>query len=75
MRVCYTALQINGRLIMSDQKDYHKELERNYQNLCSALTDLLDESFFPSDETNSAHRTSLALFSAISGAPNNSSSA
>lgn len=76
MAVCNTALQVNGRMISDDQREYHAALKDNYENkLCRALTDLLDESFMPIDESNSVHRNSLALFSAISGAPNNSSTA
>lgn len=73
--VCNTALQVNGRMILNDQREYHAALKDNYEKLCSALTDLLDESFLPIDDGNSVHRNSLALFSAISGAPNNSSTA
>lgn len=87
--ICNTALQINGRMICSDQREYQFALQDNYTKLCTALSDLLlDESFLPNggsggdDGTGSAataasgvHRQSLALFSAISGAPNNSSSA
>lgn len=74
--VCNTALQVNGRMISDDQREYHAALKDNYETkLCQALTDLLDESFMPIDESNSVHRNSLALFSAISGAPNNSSTA
>lgn len=73
--ICNTALQVNGRMISSDQREYHAALKDNYEKLCNALTDLLDESFLPIDESNSVHRNSLALFSAISGAPNNSSTA
>lgn len=73
--ICNTALQVNGRMISTDQREYHSALKENYQKLCSALTDLLDESFLPANEGSSAHRSSMALFSAISGAPNNSSTA
>ncbi|XP_055302716.1 dedicator of cytokinesis protein 9 isoform X2 [Sitodiplosis mosellana] len=73
--ICNTALQVNGRMISNDQREYHAALKDNYEKLCIALSDLLDESFLPIDESNSVHRNSLALFSAISGAPNNSSTA
>lgn len=73
--ICNTALQVNGRMISSDQREYHSVLQDNYNKLCSALTDLLNESFLPIDEGNAAHRSSIALFSAISGAPSNSSTA
>ncbi|XP_049532929.1 dedicator of cytokinesis protein 11 isoform X2 [Anopheles darlingi] len=76
IKICYTALQINANLISSDQREYHNALKENYENLCSALSDLLGEIVYPLDEgNNNAHRHSLALFSAISGAPTNSSTA
>lgn len=75
MSICNTALQVNGRMISSDQREYHSALQDNYYKLCSALTDLLNESFLPVDEGSAAHRNSIALFSAISGAPSNSSTA
>lgn len=73
-------------MICSDQREYQFALRDNYSKLCTALSDLLlDETFLPNggnDGTGSTataasgvHRQSLALFSAISGAPNNSSSA
>lgn len=73
--VCNTALQVNGRMISNDQREYHAALKDNYEKLCNALSDLLDETFLPMDDVNSVHRNSMALFSAISGAPNNSSTA
>lgn len=73
--MCSTALQVNGRMISTDQREYHAALKENYEKLCNALSDLLGESFRPVDDTNSVHRNSIALFSAISGAPNNSSTA
>ncbi|XP_055599906.1 dedicator of cytokinesis protein 9 isoform X2 [Uranotaenia lowii] len=75
-RICYTALQINANVISADQREYHCVLKENYESLCQALGDLLGEFLYPLDDSNNnAHRHSLALFSAISGAPNNSSTA
>lgn len=74
-KICYTALQINGRVISTDQKDYHLALRENYNKLCSTLSDLLGENLLTPDDENSAHRNSLALFSAISGAPSSASTA
>lgn len=71
--ICNTALEVNGRMICADQREYHAALKDNYNKLCSALTDLLGESFFPMVENDSPHRNSIALFSAISGAATNSS--
>lgn len=75
--ICYTALQINGGIISSDQKEYHLALNENYQSMCIALNNLVGENLGPNDYGNSmnCHRNSLALFSAISGTPNNSSTA
>lgn len=62
-------------MISNDQHEYHAALKDNYQKLCIALTELLDEPFYPIDDINTVHRNSMALFSAISGAPNTSSTA
>lgn len=74
-KICFTALQINGRVILTDQREYHLALRTNYYKLCQALSELLGENLISEDEESSAHRNSLALFSAISGAPSNSSQA
>ncbi|XP_061394284.1 dedicator of cytokinesis protein 9 isoform X1 [Musca vetustissima] len=72
--VCHTALQLNARMICSDQKEYHNALKENYQKMCQELGELLDESFQPlEDSTNNTQRNSMALFNAISGTSNNSS--
>lgn len=75
MNICYEALKVNGRVISSDQVEYHSSLKENFSNMCSALSDLMGESLISLDDTTHAHRNSLALFSAISGTPNNSSTA
>lgn len=75
MKICYAALQVNGRVISSDQVEYHSSLKENFSNMCSALSDLMGESLIALDENPNAHRNSMALFSAISGTPNNSSTA
>ncbi|XP_037912923.1 dedicator of cytokinesis protein 9 isoform X4 [Hermetia illucens] len=73
--VCNTALQLNARMISSDQKEYHSALKENYKKLCTALSDLLDEPFTPIEDGMATQRNSMALFSAISGTPHNGSSA
>lgn len=74
--VCHTALQLNARMISSDQKEYHNALKENYQKLCQDLGEMLDESFQPLDDSvNNTQRNSMALFNAISGTSNNSSTA
>ncbi|KAL9930008.1 dedicator of cytokinesis protein Ziz isoform 2-T3 [Glossina fuscipes fuscipes] len=74
--VCHTALQLNSRMISSDQKEYHNVLKENYQRMCQALSDLLEEPFQPLDDignNSTTQRNSMALFNAISGASNHSS--
>jgi len=76
--VCQKALFLNERIISADQKEYHHVLKENYEKLCQALSELLDdESFQPlGDDADSINqRNSMALFNAISGASNNSSTA
>ncbi|XP_062142362.1 LOW QUALITY PROTEIN: dedicator of cytokinesis protein 9 [Drosophila sulfurigaster albostrigata] len=76
--VCHKALRVNERMISADQKEYHHALKENYEKLCQALSELLqDESFQPlSDDADAAaQRNSMALFNAISGASHNSSTA
>ncbi|XP_034471670.1 dedicator of cytokinesis protein 9 isoform X1 [Drosophila innubila] len=74
--VCHKALRVNERMISADQKEYHHALQENYEKLCQALSELLqDESFQPlgDDADTAAQRNSMALFNAISGASHNSS--
>ena len=75
MKICYAALQVNGRVILNDQVEYQNSLKENFSNMCSALSDLMGEPLISLDDNVHAHRNSLALFSAISGTPNNSSTA
>lgn len=75
MKICFAALQVNGRVISSDQVEYHSSLKENFSNMCSALSDLMGEPLIALDDNPNAHRNSFALFSAISGTPNNSSTA
>lgn len=73
VKICYSALQINAKLITVDQQEYQEVLRQNYIKLCSSLSSLFGESLWPHDEMGSFKRNSTALFSAISGAPHNSS--
>ncbi|CAH0557569.1 unnamed protein product [Brassicogethes aeneus] len=75
VKICYSALQINGRLITTDQLEYQEVLRQNYKKLCTSLSELFGESLWPHDDTGSFKRNSMALFSAISGASQNSSTA
>ncbi|KAL3282071.1 hypothetical protein HHI36_005270 [Cryptolaemus montrouzieri] len=75
LKICYTALQINSKLITSEQQEYQEVLRYNYKKLCSSLSSLFGEHLWPHDDTGSFKRNSMALFSAISGASQNSSTA
>ncbi|XP_033225104.1 dedicator of cytokinesis protein 9 isoform X4 [Belonocnema kinseyi] len=75
VKICYTALQINGKLISSDQYEYQEVLRENYQKLCQNLSSLLGEPIWPDDQIGSFKRNSAALFSAISGTNSHTSTA
>jgi hypothetical protein len=75
VKICYTALQINSKLITSDQHEYQEVLRLNFQKLCHNLSSLFGESLWPDEEVGCFKRNSQALFSVISGASGNSSSA
>lgn len=77
VRVCYAALQLNSRLVRSDQVEYQAALRQNLQKLAEELSSMFSETLWPHTELGSFKRNSQALFSAISGATSatNSSSA
>ncbi|KAK9870395.1 hypothetical protein WA026_007964 [Henosepilachna vigintioctopunctata] len=75
LKICYTALQINSKMITSEQQEYQDVLRQNYKKLCGSLSNLFGEHLWPHDDTGSFKRNSMALFSAISGASQNSSTA
>ncbi|XP_066583188.1 dedicator of cytokinesis protein 9 isoform X2 [Prorops nasuta] len=75
VKICYTALQINSKLITSDQHEYQEVLRENYQKLCQNLSSLLGEPVWPDEQIGSFKRNSAALFSAISGASSHTSTA
>ena len=75
VKICYTALQINSKLITSDQHEYQEVLRENYQKLCQNLSSLLGEPIWPDEQVGNFKRNSAALFSAISGASNHTSTA
>ncbi|XP_006571706.1 dedicator of cytokinesis protein 9 isoform X1 [Apis mellifera] len=75
VKICYTALQINSKLITSDQHEYQEVLRENYQKLCQNLSSLLGEPIWPDEQIGNFKRNSAALFSAISGANNHTNTA
>lgn len=75
VKICYTALQINSKLITSDQYEYQEVLRENYQKLCQSLSSLFGEPIWSDEQIGNFKRNSAALFSAISGASNHTSTA
>ncbi|XP_028129258.2 dedicator of cytokinesis protein 9 [Diabrotica virgifera virgifera] len=75
LKICYSALQINSKLIKSEQIEYQEVLRQNYKKLCSSLSTLFGETLWPHDDMGSFKRNSMALFSAITGTSHNSSTA
>ncbi|XP_063232760.1 dedicator of cytokinesis protein 9 isoform X1 [Bacillus rossius redtenbacheri] len=75
VKICYTALQINSKLIGAEQQEYQDVLRKNYQKLCHELSVLFGEALWPDEEIGCFKRNSQALFSVISGASANSSTA
>lgn len=75
VKICYSALQINGKLIAHDQHEYQEVLRHNYKKLCTSLSSLFGESLWPHDETGSFNRNSMGVFNVVSGASQNSSTA
>ncbi|CAG9771792.1 unnamed protein product [Ceutorhynchus assimilis] len=75
LKICYSALQINSKLVAQDQQEYQEVLRQNYKKLCSSLSTLFGESLWPHDEMGSFKRNSMAMFSPVSGASQNSSTA
>lgn len=75
LKICYSALQINSKIISQNQVEYQEALRENYKKLCSSLSELFGEPLWPHEETGSFKRNSTALFSAISGTSQNSSTA
>lgn len=74
VKICCNALQVNSKVIESDQHEYQDALKRNFQKMCTDLTALLGESVYPYGDVNdSFKRNSQALFNAISGSSHSSS--
>ncbi|XP_018313730.1 dedicator of cytokinesis protein 9 isoform X2 [Mycetomoellerius zeteki] len=75
VKICYTALQINSKLITPDQHEYQEVLRENYQKLCQSLSSLFGEPIWLDEQVGSFKRNSAALFSTISGANSHTSTA
>lgn len=64
--VCQEALDLNGKLIVSDQHEYHSVLKVNYQEMVSDLSNYLNSQVLLED-LGTFRRTSLEVFNFISG--------
>ncbi|XP_058808456.1 dedicator of cytokinesis protein 9 isoform X2 [Phymastichus coffea] len=74
VKICYTALQINSKLISCDQHEYQEALRENFQKFCQNLSSILGEPVWPNENIISFKRNSAALFNAISGTTSSHSS-
>lgn len=43
MYVCSDALELNGTLITTEQKEYHESLAAGFQDIVDKLSDMLEE--------------------------------
>lgn len=74
VKICLTALQVNGTVIEADQREYQSVLQRNFKKMCLELSALLGEDVCPEMEAANK-RMSQVAFSVISGGSHTSSNA
>ncbi|CAL1287948.1 unnamed protein product [Larinioides sclopetarius] len=75
IKISREALELNGRLITSDQYEYHMSLKKNFQELVDSLSGMLHEKlYYQEKDVLCLKRTSLDVFNYISGSPSPSSS-
>lgn len=43
IKICQEALELNGRLITSDQYEYHSSMKKDFQELVDSLSEMLNE--------------------------------
>lgn len=46
IKICQEALELNGRLITSDQYEYHSSMKKNFQEFVDSLSGMLHEKVF-----------------------------
>jgi len=77
--ICGAALDLNGKLILSDQREYQEALRSSFRELVNSLSTMLEDPTLTFDWDGSVSssllhkRSSVLVFSAISG--NDSSTA
>ncbi|KAG8197439.1 hypothetical protein JTE90_014923 [Oedothorax gibbosus] len=73
IKICREALELNGRMISSDQYEYQMSLKKNFQEFVDSLSDMLHEKlYYQEKDVLSLKRTSLDVFNYISGSPSSS---
>ncbi|GFY79358.1 dedicator of cytokinesis protein 9 [Trichonephila inaurata madagascariensis] len=73
IKICREALELNGRMVTSDQYEYHMSLKKNFQELVDALSGMLHEKlYYQEKDVLCLKRTSLDVFNYISGSPGSS---
>nr|XP_006823927.1 PREDICTED: dedicator of cytokinesis protein 9-like [Saccoglossus kowalevskii] len=76
VKACGELLEINAKLIKSDQLHYHDDMKQKYKQMVLKLSEILSEELVPGLETEKSRPTSLVnrssmnLFTAISGQSN-----
>ncbi|XP_048400109.2 dedicator of cytokinesis protein 11 isoform X2 [Stegostoma tigrinum] len=64
---CSLALDLNERLIKEDQVEYHEGLKANFKDMVKKLSEITNEQVLIEDDLKCQLRSSLHVFSAISG--------
>ncbi|KAI0210276.1 Dedicator of cytokinesis protein 9 [Lamellibrachia satsuma] len=69
VNVCKTALDLNGRVINSDQLEYQESLDINFREMTERLAEIFGEPLLAPDEDTvsmTGHRGSMSVFNVIS---------
>lgn len=43
MHICGAALELNGKLVLPDQREYHEALRTSFRDLVNSLGEILDD--------------------------------
>lgn len=72
VHICGAALELNGKLILSDQREYHEALKNSFRELVNSLAIILEDPSYNGEWEGSvdssviAKRSSVLYFTAIS---------
>lgn len=73
VHICGAALELNGKLILPDQREYHEALRLSFRDLVSSLAEILEDPSLSADLDEFADsnpfrkRNSVLVFTAIGG--------